>query len=93
MDLSVTALCAQNFGGSDCTQCVTGHNCDAEVDDCVGVTCNGNGQCVDDVDSFSCTCDPGFTGDRCQINIYSGDSEGSEFISTGIYRARNVQSY
>ena len=64
-------LCAQNFGGSDCTQCIpgfTGPNCDV-VDDCVGVTCSGNGQCVDGVNSFSCTCDPGFIGELCQTNI------------------------
>lgn len=74
VDLSVTIRCAQNFQGSDCTQCVspgfTGPNCD-EIDDCVGVNC-GNGECVDGIDSFSCTCDPGFTGKLCQMNIDNG---------------------
>ena len=66
INVNITVLCAQNFGGSDCTQCVpgfTGPNCD-EVDDCIGVNC-GNGRCVDGVDSFSCTCNPGFTGPNC----------------------------
>ena len=65
--------CAQNFQGSDCTQCVpsfTGPDC-LQVDDCfnLGVNCSGNGQCVDGVDSFNCSCDPGFTGELCQTNI------------------------
>ena len=68
MDLSVTVLCAQNFQGADCAQCAqpgfTGSNCD-EIDDCVGVSC-GNGRCVDGMDSFSCTCNPGFTGEFCE---------------------------
>ena len=62
INVNITALCAQNFGGADCTQCVpgfTGSNCDKVDDDCVGVTCNGNGQCVD----------PGFIGVKCQANI------------------------
>ena len=71
LNLTITALCAQNFGGPDCSQCVqgfTGPNCD-EVDDCVDMDCNGNGLCVDDSNSFSCTCNPGFTGEFCQTNI------------------------
>ena len=71
MDLTITVFCAQSFHGADCTDCMPGFlgpNCD-EVDNCFQVTCSGNGQCVDGTNSFTCSCDPGFTGDRCQINI------------------------
>ena len=71
INVNITVLCAQNFGGADCTQCVpgfTGPNCD-EVDDCVGVTCSGNGLCVDGVGTFQCFCDPEFIGEMCQTNI------------------------
>ena len=72
MDLSVTVLCALNFQGTDCTQCIrdgfTGPNCTEQINDCVGVDC-GNGVCVDGINSFSCICDPGFTGELCQTNI------------------------
>ena len=50
MNLNITAFCAQNFEGSDCTQCIPGFtsaNCDVNIDDCIGVTCSGNGWCVD----------------------------------------------
>ena len=71
IDLSITVLCAQNFQGADCTQCTppgfTGPDCN-EIDDCVGVSC-GNGECVDGINSFSCACDPGFTGELCQTSI------------------------
>ena len=71
MDLTITVLCAQNFQGSDCTQCVsgfTGPNC-ADVDNCVEINCSEHGQCVDEVDSFRCNCSTGFTGMLCEINI------------------------
>ena len=72
MNLTVTVFCEENFGGSDCTQCVpglTGPNCDM-IDHCFGVNCSGNGECnMDGIDTTHCICDPGFTGDRCQINI------------------------
>ena len=72
INLNITALCVQNFEGSDCTQCIpgfTGANCDVNIDDCVGMNCNGNGVCVDGIGSFSCNCNPGFTGELCQTNI------------------------
>ena len=61
-------LCAENFQGPSCTDCsrpgFTGPNCD-EIDNCLGVDC-GSGECVKDINSFSCTCDPGYTGERCE---------------------------
>ena len=72
INMNITVLCAQNFGVSDCTQCVpgfTGPNCDANINNCGGVDCNGNGQCLDGVATFQCVCDPGFIGEICQTNI------------------------
>ena len=71
MDLTITVLCAQNFQGADCTECTpgfTGPNCD-EADNCFQVTCSGNGRCVDGTNSFTCSCDTGFTGESCQTDI------------------------
>ena len=71
MDLNITVFCAGNFQVPDCTQCVTGFtgaDC-LEVDDCVGVSCSGNGRCVDGEDNFTCNCSAGFTGELCQTNI------------------------
>ncbi len=70
-DATVTALYTGNFEGSDCTEFIPGFigpNCDEIDDHCVkdGVSC-GSGRCLDGNDSYSCTCDPGFTGEFCQI--------------------------
>ena len=51
--------------GVNSFQCVcdpgfTGDLCQINIDDCVGVNCTGNGQCVDGVNSF--TCDECITG-------------------------------
>ena len=72
MDLTITVFCAENFGGSNCTQCVpglTGPDCN-DTDHCSGVSCGDNGVCRNVVNSqFQCTCSPGFTGVLCQTNI------------------------
>ena len=71
MDLTITVFCGENFGGSNCTQCVpglTGPNCN-ETDHCSGVSCGDNGVCRNVINSFRCTCSPGFTGVLCETNI------------------------
>jgi hypothetical protein len=71
MDLTITVVCADRFEGLDCTQCVPGFigpDCNV-TNHCSGVSCSDNGVCKIVVDSFQCTCDPGYTGELCQTNI------------------------
>ena len=85
MDLTVTVFCADNFEGSDCTQCVpelTGPDCN-ETDYCSGVNCGDNGVCRNVVNSFQCTCSPGFTGVLCETNI--DDCVGVDCTGNGQY--------
>ena len=42
----------------------------ADIDDCVGVTCSGQGTCVDGVNSHACNCNAGFTGYMCETSMY-----------------------
>ena len=35
------------------------------IDDCVNHTCANGGLCVDGVNSYSCSCSAGYTGERC----------------------------
>lgn len=37
-----------------------------DIDDCVNHTCSNNGSCEDDVNSYSCNCPEGYTGDHCE---------------------------
>ena len=37
-----------------------------DIDDCVNHTCANGGSCVDGINSYSCNCTAGYTGDRCQ---------------------------
>ena len=72
MDLSIVARCTKNFQAPDCLECLpgfTGTVCDVNINDCMGVNCSGNGQCVDGVLSYTCDCGPGFTGEECEVNI------------------------
>ena len=68
MELVIAVTCVGNFQGSDCSQCVhgfTGPNC-LQIDDCVRVTCGGNGQCVDGAGSFKCSHNP--LDEYCVLN-------------------------
>ncbi len=38
-----------------------------DIDDCVGLTCENNGTCVDGHNNYSCQCAPGWTGFNCSI--------------------------
>ena len=51
-----------------CDPGFTGELCQTNIDECIGVTCSGNGVCVDGVDTFTCSCVQGFTGEFCQAN-------------------------
>ena len=66
----VCSVHCRNF--QTCAQCglsgFTGEFCQ-NIDDCVGVTCSGNGRCVDGIDSFMCECDDNYTGDNCESII------------------------
>ena len=35
-------------------------------DDCVNVTCQNGGTCLDSVATYSCACAAGFTGQHCE---------------------------
>lgn len=54
-----------------------GVHCEVNVDDCSppidpvsrGPKCFNNGTCVDQVGGYSCTCLPGFVGERCEGDV------------------------
>ena len=41
----------------------------ADVDDCVNHTCANGGSCIDGINSYSCNCSVGFTGNRCETGM------------------------
>ena len=71
---SFAIVCAEYWYGEDCSSWCPGENCKCDLpvpchDDCVGVVCGENRHCVDGVNVYTCTCDQGFTGRQCDINI------------------------
>ena len=41
-----------------------------DIDDCVNPTCANGGSCVDGVNSYSCNCTAGYTGNHCQTGKF-----------------------
>ena len=41
-----------------------------DIDDCATNPCQNGGTCTDGVDSYNCTCAPGFKGTNCGISEF-----------------------
>lgn len=50
-----------------CRAGFTGNNCSIDIDDCMNVTCSGNGNCSDRTDGYVCECQDDFYGLNCEI--------------------------
>ena len=37
-----------------------------DINECENEDCNGRGECIDGDNSFTCRCQPGFQGKRCE---------------------------
>ena len=42
------------------------HPFDVDIDDCGSNPCQNGGACVDGVDSYTCICQAGLSGEECQ---------------------------
>ena len=67
-------MCAEYWYGRHCNVWCQNVNCMCDLpvpchNNCLGVVCGENRHCVDGVDVYVCTCDRGFTGRWCEINI------------------------
>ncbi len=59
--LSATVLCAPFYSGNSCD--IFNH-CESNA-----VTCSDQGMCTNDLDSYTCVCNAGYTGTDCETNI------------------------
>ena len=61
MSLTVRLLCAEHYYGERCEN----------FDECsaLQITCSDQGTCIDGVGTYSCDCNPGYTGRDCETNI------------------------
>ena len=41
-----------------------------DIDDCIGVTCQHGGHCLDGLASYTCSCPSGYTGRHCEQGKY-----------------------
>lgn len=56
-------------------QIPSGEACETNINECNNFPCENGGQCTDLINSFLCSCEPGFTGKRCQHLIDDCASE------------------
>ena len=79
MPLRQTYSGIHGFVTMDCDQGYTGQLCETDINECEGVDCSGNGECLDGVGSFSCVCSSGYTGELCEISQRVGSVVGGVF--------------
>ena len=42
-----------------------------DIDECSSAPCLNNGNCIDDVNGYTCNCKAGYTGNHCEISELS----------------------
>ena len=43
----------------------------SEINECNSVPCQNGGQCIDEINKYSCLCEAGFTGLNCETGNLS----------------------
>ena len=55
----------------------TGQNCEENIDDCPGNSCQYGGACVDGVNTYNCRCPPEWTGTSLGRQLRGGPTPSS----------------
>ena len=73
-----------------CELCGTGYESPAgkgqctDIDDCASVPCQNGGICTDGLDSYSCACTAGYSGDNCENDLDNcKDDKTDVWVSEG----------
>ena len=74
-------FCQSPANNCDEAYCNGNGECMAVSPYSIGVDCSGNGRCEDGISSFVCMCEPGFTGDLCEVDI--NECEGVNCSTNG----------
>ncbi len=43
----------------------------SDIDECASNPCENGGTCNDDINQYTCSCDPGWTGVHCETGRWS----------------------
>ncbi len=46
-----------------------GDRCETNINDCIANKCENNATCIDQIESYRCECEPGFSGNYCEKKI------------------------
>ncbi|XP_072038178.1 uncharacterized protein [Amphiura filiformis] len=55
-------------GSCVCQSGYTGQYCQTDINECSSNPCKNNGQCMDEVNAYTCNCPPAFEGTNCDEN-------------------------
>lgn len=77
-DITITARGAYTCV---CDAGFDGYDCENNIDDCAGISCSGNGACIDGINTYTCDCEDGFKGTHCESIAVCG--KGQHISSSG----------
>ena len=61
-----------------------------DIDECTSSPCNNNATCIDQVHSYTCLCNVGFSGSHCEVDV---DECGANYCSNGSTCIDDVNGY
>jgi len=64
--------------------------CYLDFDACASTPCQNSGNCVNQVNGYSCTCVAGYTGPMCQIGMFFNVFYSLQTLFTNIKISTNL---
>ncbi len=89
--------CGEGYAGERCAECAPGYHDEGGTcvvdEECLANTCSGNGTCDDSSGAAICTCDEGYSGERCAECAPGYHDEGDVCVADEVCLANTCSGH